>query len=209
MLMFVVWMDLLLAILKKSAVHSCKLIFFLVACQSVCFDDVCFWCQWYLEYLLFTAYTWCSSFLACSCQTLAQKKPSPTRRRTFASRTATKMLFNTSCPQVLHVFFSKVLSCNLSTCFVDFVKTSNRTESWSKPSNWGSETTGECTDGNRSSAQSSGGYEGWASAKVDTLLQKCDQMSIRHYKHTLKSYCRLFFGAFDLNSEHPLAACFE
>jgi hypothetical protein len=38
------------------------------------------------------------------------------------------MLFNTSCPQVLHVFFSKVLSCNLSTCFVDFVKTSNRTE---------------------------------------------------------------------------------
>jgi hypothetical protein len=92
---------------------------------------------------------------------------------------------------------------------VDFVKTSNRTESWSKPSNWGSETTGECTDGNRSSAQSSGGYEGWASAKVDTLLQKCDQMSIRHYKHTLKSYCRLFFGAFDLNSEHPLAACFE
>jgi len=63
---------------RKVQCTVVSLYIFLVACQSVCFDDVCFWCQWHLEYLLFTAYTWCSSFLVCSCQTLAQKKPSPT-----------------------------------------------------------------------------------------------------------------------------------
>ena len=63
---------------RKVQCTVVSLYIFLAACQSVCFDDVCFWCQWHLEYLLFTAYTWCSSFLVCSCQTLAQKKPSPT-----------------------------------------------------------------------------------------------------------------------------------
>ena len=115
--------------------------------------------------------TSCSSFLDGSCQTLAQNNLSPKP----GGHPHPEPLQRCSSTRDVHRFigFPKIAAIWLADFLADFVKT-NRTESWNKPSDRGSETAGECADGNGSSAQSSGGFEGWADFSVEMLLQKCD-----------------------------------